>query len=349
MKRMLAAAAAITLSLAAGSAVAQSRIDWKFQSNVPVNTFFFTSMVKPMADNAKMMSAGRLTITGYGADEIVPVFKIHEEVAKGTIEMGWTSAGYLTNTDLANVAFSNYPGGPSPEVFMHWYYNGGGKQLWQQYRRENLKVHSMLCGIGTTEFFAVSTKPVRTKEDLKGLKYRTSGAWAELLKDVYGAAPVVMAGGELFSALERKVIDAVDWAGPGGNIGMGFHKVAKYLIVPGVHQPSSPVECIVNLDAWNKLPDSDKAILEASAQLMTFTSYLDTGNEDQKAMAEYRKAGNEIVQLDPALVADIQAETQKWLAAKSAGNAWMDKLIKHQLEYQKTWAGNSYTRAWEKQ
>jgi len=52
----------------------------------------------------------------------------------------------------------------------------------------------MLCGIGTTKFFAVSTKAVKTKDDLKGLKYRTSGALAEILKDVYGAAPVVMAG-----------------------------------------------------------------------------------------------------------------------------------------------------------
>ncbi|MBM3503099.1 MAG: C4-dicarboxylate ABC transporter substrate-binding protein [Alphaproteobacteria bacterium] len=216
-----------------------------------------------------------------------------------------------------------------------------------------LKVHSMLCGIGTTEFFAHSHKPVRTKDDLKGLKHRTLGVWASVLNEKLGGAAVTISGEELFGALERKTIDSLEWAGPGGNIGMGFHKVARYIIVPGAHQPASPVECVVNLDKWNTLSETDKALMEQAAMLTTFSSYLATGQEDQKAMPQYRQQGNEFVEMDAKLVKEIQDETRAWLDAKAKendakGNPWAARLLKSITEYQETWASNSTTRAWER-
>ncbi|MCH2394650.1 MAG: C4-dicarboxylate ABC transporter substrate-binding protein, partial [Oceanibaculum sp.] len=59
-----------------------------------------------------------------------------------------------------------------------------------------------------------SHKPVRTLEDYKGMKVRTSGAWAEIATEL-GASTVVMAGSEVFPALERKVVDGIEWGGPG--------------------------------------------------------------------------------------------------------------------------------------
>lgn len=211
----------------------------------------------------------------------------------------------------------------------------------------------MLCGIGTTEFFAHSHKPVRTKDDLKGLKHRTLGVWASVLNEKLGGAAVTISGEELFGALERKTINSLEWAGPGGNIGMGFHKVARYIIVPGAHQPASPVECVVNLDKWNTLSETDKALMEQAAMLTTFSSYLATGQEDQKAMPQYRQQGNEFVEMDAKLVKEIQDETRAWLDAKAKendakGNPWAARLLKSITEYQETWASNSTTRAWER-
>ncbi len=344
-------ALAVALTFGAVSAQAQE-VKWRLQSIIPVNTFFWTEMVKKYTDQVLLLSGGRIDITPFGVGEIVPAFQVHPEVAKGTVDAGWTSAAFLANADPTNAILSDFPGGPSPETYLHWYYNGGGKELHQQYRKEVLGVHAMLLGIGTTEFFAVSTKPIRTKDDLKGLKLRTTGAWATVMKESFGGSTVVMPSGEIFSALERKVIDAVDWAGPGGNLGMGFHKVAKYLIVPGVHQPSSPVELIINLDKWNALSDADKQLLELAAQLTTFQSYMATGQADQAAMPEYRKNGNEFITLDPALQAEIKAETLKWLQAQAKeqtekGNPWTQRMLDSILTYQATWAGNGFTRAWD--
>ena len=106
--------------------------------------------------------------------------------------------------------------------------------------------------IRTAEVFLHSRKPVKTLADLKGLKLRTAGAWLEMAKDL-GAAPVTTAGGEVYPMLERGAIDATEWGTLWENISPGFHKVAKYLIIPGVHQPTAPFELCINKDAWAKL------------------------------------------------------------------------------------------------
>lgn len=352
MKKTIGAAA-LALALTLGTAGAQAQeVKWRLQSIVPVNTFFWTEMVQKFTDTVKFMTDGRIDITPFGVGEIVPAFEVHKAVAEGTVDAGWTSAAFLVNADPTNALLSDFPGGPSPEVYMHWYYQGGGKELYEQYRHEVQKVHSLMLGMGTTEFFAVSTKPVRTAEDLKGLKLRTTGAWATVMKDSFGGSTAVIASNELFSSLERKVIDAVDWAGPGGNLGMGFHKVAKYLIVPGVHQPASPVELVINLDKWNALSDNDKKILEAAAQLVTFQSYLATGQADQAAMPEYRANGNEFVTLTPETQAAIKQATREWFTAQAAeqsgkGNPWTQRIMESMLSYQETWASNAFTRAWD--
>jgi TRAP-type mannitol/chloroaromatic compound transport system substrate-binding protein len=352
MKKLLGALGVTLLLFSAHSSAQAQEVKWRLQSIIPVNTFFWTEMVKKFTDNLEMLSGGRLQITPFGVGEIVPAFQVHQEVAKGTVEAGWTSAAFLANADPTNAILSNFPGGPSPETYMHWYYKGGGKELFQQYRQEVLGVQSFLLGIGTTEFFAVSQKPVRTRDDLKGLKMRTTGAWATVMKESFDGSTVVLPSGEIFGALERKVIDAVDWAGPGGNLGMGFHKVARYLIVPGTHQPASPVELVINLDKWNALPDGDKQLIELAAQLTTFQSYLATGQADQDAMPVYRDNKNEFVTLDAGLQAEIKAETAAWLAARAKeqsekGNPWTQRMLDSITAYQATWAGNAFTRAWD--
>ena len=128
---------------------------------------------------------------------------------------------------------------------LHWLYTGGGQQLWREYREEKFGVIAFPCGIRPPEAFAHSHKPIRTLDDFKGLKMRTVGAWAQILPGL-GASVVSLPGGEVYQALERKVIDATEWATPGENVISGFHEIAKYIIVPGSHQPSAPFEITIN-------------------------------------------------------------------------------------------------------
>jgi TRAP-type mannitol/chloroaromatic compound transport system substrate-binding protein len=79
-----------------------------------------------------------------------------------------------------------------------------------------------------------------------------------------GASIVVLPGGEVFSALDKGVVDAADWATISMNERMGFHSVAKY---PTKVFHSMPVqEFSVNIAAWKALPDDIKGILHSVAR-----------------------------------------------------------------------------------
>ena len=165
-------------------------------------------------------------------------------------QAGHSWPGYDWGIDKAGAIFGGYVGSPPAEALLHWIYAGGGIDLWRQWRMEKFGVVGIPCGSHSDEIHMHSRKPIRTIEDLKGLKLRTSGAWAEIANNL-GASTVILPGGEVYPALERGVVDAIEWATPGINIGLGFHKVAKYIILPGVHQPGAVLECVFDKALWD--------------------------------------------------------------------------------------------------
>ncbi len=74
-----------------------------------------------------------------------------------------------------------------------------------------------------------------------------------------------MPGGEIFTSLERGVIDATEWVGPMHDMKLGLHKAAKYYYTPGWHEPGTVLEVFFNKDAYNKLPKNLQLILDVVA------------------------------------------------------------------------------------
>jgi TRAP-type mannitol/chloroaromatic compound transport system substrate-binding protein len=159
-----------------------------------------------------------------------------------------------------------------------------------------------------------------------------------MAKDL-GAAPVTTAGGDVYPMLERGAIDATEWGTLWENISTGFHKVAKYVIIPGVHQPTAPMELTINKDVWAKMPAADQQLVQMVARLVTFESWIKVGAEDAKALDFYRKAGNEIIELD----VDVQRQARKigleWAQKTAQKDAAFAKILKSQLDFEKEWEG----------
>src|SRR5690606_30356697 len=141
-----------------------------------------------------------------------------------------------------------------------------------------------IVGMHGSELFAHSRKPIRTAEDLKGIKHRTSGSNAAILQEYFGGNPISAPQGEIFGLLERGAIDAAEFATPSANVSDGYHEVAKYIIVPGIHTANSPWEFVVKKETWDALPADIQAKLEAAAELATFESYMKTGVDNLAAM-----------------------------------------------------------------
>ena len=80
---------------------------------------------------------------------------------------------------------------------------------------------------------------------------------------------------------------------------MGLHKIAKYIIIPGVHQPTGVWELLINKKVWDKLEKRDQALIECSE-----VSDVRVGHpldNDAKALKQYKEEGNEIIVLDASL------------------------------------------------
>ncbi|MCP5119313.1 MAG: C4-dicarboxylate ABC transporter substrate-binding protein [bacterium] len=183
-----------------------------------------------------------------------------------------------------------------------------------------------------------SRKRVQTLEDFKGLKLRTAGAWAEIAPGL-GASTVILPGAEVYPALERGVIDAIEWGTLSINKSIGFHKIAKYLVMPGIHQPSAVIECTVNKRAWDSIGERNQKLLMTAGKLTSHKFYQEVGHADAAAYDFYVSSGNEIVVLDDEVIKKARELSYAWadnVAAKEGG--WFAKVLNHQRDYQTAWS-----------
>ena len=148
---------------------------------------------------------------------------------------------------------------------------------------------------------------------------------------------VSLPGGEVYQALERKVIDATEWATPGENVISGFHEIAKYVIVPGAHQPSAPFEISINKEKWDALSDELKAVLDQAAELTTFESWVRIGRLDMGALEKFRQNGNEIIYLTPETQKRAHELGKEWAAKIAADNPWFKKVMDSQDKFETEW------------
>lgn len=291
---------------------------------------------KAFAKKVKFLTDGRVNIQVFTGGQLGSALKVSETVRNGVAEVGHTWMGYDWGKDMTTVLFGGFAGSMDAVRMIHWLYGGGGLKLWRQFRYEKFGVVSMPMFLRPAEVFLHSRKPVRTLADLKGLKLRTAGAWIEISRSL-GASPVTMPGADVYTALARGVIDATEWGTLWENIPPGFNKIAKYLILPGIHQPVAPFEVMFNKAAWNKLSKRDQRLIELAAKQVTYDSWTRIGNEDAKALIYYRKAGNVIIELDRAVQVKAKKLALQWAAKQAKGNPWFTKVWKSQQAFVKLW------------
>ena len=163
---------------------------------------------KGFASKVEKLTGGKVRFQVFAGGTIGSPLKITETVQKKIAPAGHTWSGYDLGVDKTSVLFGGYPGTPGAEGLLHWLYNGGGAELWEQWRMEKFGIVGMPCGGHSDEIHMHSKKPVRKIEDIKGLKWRTSGAAAEIGASL-GASTVILAGGDVYPALEHDLVAAI--------------------------------------------------------------------------------------------------------------------------------------------
>jgi len=174
--------------------------------------------------------------------------------------MGHGAAYYWKGQSEAAQFFTAIPFGMTAQEMNGWLYFGGGLELY----RELYEPHNLIpfpAGSTGVQMGGWFNKEINSLADLQGLKMRIPGLGGEVLKRV-GGTPVTLPGAEIFTALQTGSIDATEWIGPYNDLSFGFHKAARYYYYPGWQEPGPILECIVNREAFNALPNDLQAIVE---------------------------------------------------------------------------------------
>ncbi len=247
-----------------GAAAPAKIYRWKLITTWPKNLPGLGTAPERLADNLRLMSNGRLDIKVYGAGELVGAFEVFDAVAQGTAEMGHGAAYYWRGKIPIAAMFSTVPFGMNAQEMNGWLHYGGGMELWRElYAPFGLvPLASGNTGVQMAGWF---NKEINSLEDLRGLKMRIPGLGGEVLKRA-GGDPVVLAGGDIFTALETNLIDATEWVGPYNDLALGLYNVAEYYYYPGWHEPGPTLESIVNQTAWQSLPADLQAMVEVATR-----------------------------------------------------------------------------------
>ncbi len=326
----------VVISVQPIDAAQAKALKWRMATSWPAGIPVYNDMALAFAKQVEAMSGGRLTIKVLPGGTVAPPLETTNAVQKGIVEMGHTWPGYDIGRDSTTALLGGYAGSMESVGMMHWLYAGGGEELWQQFRLDKFGVMTFVCGIRPPEAFAHSHKPITTLADFNGFKMRTVGAWAQILPKL-GSSVISLPTAEVYQALERKIIDATELASPGENIIMGYHEVAKYVVVPGAHQPTAPFELAVNKKKWDALPDDLKAIVKQAARETTYTSWIRIGRLDMDALDAFRKNGNEIIFLDSEVQKQILKLGKEWAQGHAAKNEWFKKIFESQEAFEKQW------------
>lgn len=332
--------AAVLGALAAGPAAA-AEYNLKLTTFVPEGSSTFEDYVQPFIDNVELLTDGEVAIQGFGAGVLAGPFDGWQAVQQGTADVMLGFPAFLSNQDPVNALFAGMPAGMPLDAKMHWILEGGGQELWTEFRRETMGLHSIISGFGPTEIFMHSNRPVTTAADLEGMKFRTAGAWADIIQE-FGAAPVVLPPGDIFTALERGVIDGTEFLTPSGNLRVGYHDIARYIITPGIHVPSFLYEAAFSAETWDAFPDDVKAQITAAAHLTALQGNMKTGLADLDAIAALREGENDWLELEPEFMAAIAEASRAWAETKAdeqteAGNPWMRRMVDSYYDFFEKW------------
>ena len=182
---------------------------------------------------------------------------------KAPFEMGHGSAYYWAGKIPEAQFFSTVPFGMTARGMNAWLYDGGGLELW----RETYKpFHVIPFPLGNTgvQMGGWFNKEITSLDDIKGLKMRIPGLGGKVFAKA-GGNPILLAGSEVYTSLERNTIDATEWIGPFHDQRLGLERAAKHYYYPGWHEPGTVLELTINQRAWQLLPADLQAIVSNAA------------------------------------------------------------------------------------
>ena len=319
-----------------GSAAdAQERVRWKLASSYTSTLDVLGQNILRVVENVETMSDGNFQIQFNEPGALVPALEVFDAVSKGSVQASYTSTGFHAGRVPHMIFFASVPFGPNVNEYMGWMQAGGYELYDRLYGEHDIK--GFQCGIVVAESSGWFREPIESLDDLKGLKMRFFGLGAKVMGKL-GVSTQLIAGADIYPALERGVIDATEFSYPSLDRSLGFYEIAKHNYFPGWHQQASFVELIMNRPAWDELPASYQKIVEIAcneANLWVMGAAEATQGE---AIAFHQSQGVTVHQWPPEFIDAFRQTWEEVAEEESAADPRFKEVYDHYKSFRETYA-----------
>ncbi len=316
----------------AGSAAIHTlpRVRWRLASSFPRSLDTIFGAAETLSSRLDALTEGRFTIRVYPAGELVPYDQVLDAVQRGTVPCAHTASYYFIGKNPALAFDTCVPFGLSARQQNAWLYHLGGLDLLRELFAD-FNVLNFPGGNTGTQMGGWFRREISSISDLQGLKMRIPGLGGRVM-DRLGVTVQLLAGGEIYQALERGTIDAAEWVGPYDDEKLSFHKVARYYYYPGWWEPGPTLSFYVNRDEWARLPAVYREAFTTAAAEANIDMLASYDAKNPAALARLMQGGTETRAFSREILQAAQRESFgvfEELAATDAGyrkvySAWTE-------------------------
>ena len=245
--RFIAAVAAAVLAVPL--AASAQEVTLKVVSAFP-ETSTYVKRLESWIERVNQDGKGTLRLNFIGGPKAIPTFEVGNAVRTGVVDMAMSTGAFYTNVfpESDALKLTQMPIAEQRKTGAYGYINRVWRQKGNMYYLARIVEH---------QSFHVYLNKKIDKPDLAGLKIRVTPVYRDFFTAL-GATVKQTAPGEVYTALERGVVDGYGWP-VGGIFDLNWHERTKFRVDPGFYD--AEVSLIVNLDAWNKLSPAQRDFL----------------------------------------------------------------------------------------
>ncbi|MGB7013757.1 MAG: TRAP transporter substrate-binding protein DctP [Pseudolabrys sp.] len=240
---------------------------------------------------------GIIQINYIGGPKAMPPFEVGNALKAGVVDVANTTGAFTTNVMPESDAWK------LTERPMSELRKNGGYDYMAKLYAEKMNAIFLARLVDNNQFHLYLNKPISTP-DLTGLKIRITPVYRDFFQAL-GATVVQTPPGEVYTSLERGVVDGYGWPIT-GIFDLGWHEKTKYRVDPGFC--TVEVSILVNKTTWDKLSDAQKAVLRKAAERGEAEAAAEFGAENAKDTKRQADAGILTIKFDGAVAEAYRAK-----------------------------------------
>ena len=331
LKPLSLAAAGLTLSLAAHTAQAQEVHTLKYQHSYPPSLSFYNKTGMGFIKRVEEWSNGRIKFEIFEAGALASVGGMLEAVDAGIIDVSQSWGGfYVGDVPEADVETGLPLAWDEAYEVYDAYYNRGLREVVQEAYESRFNVKHFPAII-SMQYALATTKPIKSLEEVKGLKLRALGVYGEFAQAL-GASATVIPGAELYTALQLGTVDGLIYDAE-AMIATGLEEFLKTTVInPNLNAGAG--HWLINKDKWDTLPADLQKVISDAAQFGNMASAMNYRATAEVNVGVMRKKGVDMLELSKPEMEKAQTVAYElWdkVAARSPGAAKAVEIVKQQM------------------